>query len=270
MQKPKGGTFEMMKTATAFLLGLVLLFVSLSACADFGSSGNMISPAVLALVPQSRLTNRFWAVPSRYTWSYAPVSFEPEERRNSEVAGPAATDPEVNTYTAHMKLPEASVYILSWESGNKPDKMTVSSWKPEVYSHPEQADKYALGTADLQVDELLELEPDRVYQFRAVWELDYEADESGEADYYVITEHMTEAEVFAAEARVNAPFSENDLMLITLKINGVDCVLGTTTPLDLADEGLYIDQEYDGSVTITVTEDPYGYIYAKIMDGTTD
>ena len=86
----------MMKKVTAILLGLVLFFVSLPACADFGGAGNMISPAVLVLIPQSRQTNRFWAAPSRYTWSYAPLYFKPEERRTSEASGPEATDPEVN------------------------------------------------------------------------------------------------------------------------------------------------------------------------------
>lgn len=260
----------MMKKATAILLGLVLLFVSLPACADFGGGGNMISPAVLTLVPQSRLTNRFWAVPSRYTWSYAPLYFKPEERRNSEAAGPAATDPEVNTAAAHLKLPGTSSYALSWTSGWSPDKLAVSSWKTEVYSHPEQADEYTLGTADLPADGQIELEPDRVYQFHAVWELDYADDEVGEADYYVVTEQMTEAEAAAAEARVNAPFSEKDLMLLTLKIEGVDCVLGTTTPRDLSRAGLRVDLEYDDTVSITVSEDPYGYIYARTVDGTID
>ena len=257
----------MMKKATAVLLGLVLLFVSLQAFADYGHAGNMISPAVLALIPQSRATNRFWAFPSRYTWSYAPLFFKPEERRNSEVTGPAATDPEVDTAAAHLKLPGVSVYTPSWESGNSPARITVSSWKAEVYSHPEQADGYALGTADLEAGEPLELEPDRVYQFHAVWDPEYEAEESGEADYYVITEQMSEAEASAANARVGAPFSEKDLMLLTLKIEGVDCVLGTTTPRDLADAGLSVFPEYDGTVAITAGEDPYGYIYAETVDG---
>ena len=260
----------MMKKATAVLLGLVLLFVSLQAFADYGHAGNMISPAVLALIPQSRATNRFWAFPSRYTWSYAPLFFKPEERRNSEVTGPAATDPEVDTAAAHLKLPGVSVYTPSWESGNSPARITVSSWKAEVYSHPEQADGYALGTADLEAGEPLELEPDRVYQFHAVWESEYASEETGEADYYVVTEQMTEAEASSAEARVNAPFSEKDLMLLTLKIRGVDCVLGTTLPQDLAGAGLYVDQDYDGSVAITDSEDPYGYIYAETVDGTMD
>ena len=191
----------MRKKTTAILLGLVLLFVSLPACADFGSVGSMIFPAILASVPQSRLTN---------------------------VSGPAATDPEVSTYAAHLKLPGASFCKLSRESGKKPDKITVSYRKPEDYSHPEQA------------------------------------------DCYVITEQMTEAEVSAAEARVSAPFSEKDLMLLTLKIKGVDCVLGTSTPQDLADAGLYVTREYDGTVTITATDDPYGCIYAKTVGGTMD
>ena len=260
----------MLKKAAAILMGLILLFVSLPACADFGRAGNMVSPAVLDLVPQSPRTNRFWTQPSRYTWSYAPLYFRPEERRDSEVSGPAATDPEVNANAPHLRLPGVSAYALSWDSGWKPDKLAVSSWKTEVYAHPEQADEYALGTADLPVNGPFELEPDRVYQFHAVWELDAADDEVGEADYYVVTEHMTEAEVSAAEARAGAPFSEKDLMLLTLKIRGVDCVLGTTTPQDLADAGLYIDLENDGTVAITDTEDPYGYIYANTVDGTMD
>ena len=57
-----------------------------------------------------------------------------------------------------------------------------------------------MGTADLQANGPFELEPDRVYQFHAVWELDAADDEVGEADYYVVTEHMTEAEISAAES----------------------------------------------------------------------
>lgn len=257
----------MMKKATAVLLGLVLFFLSLPALADFGSAGKMVSPAVLSLAPQSRTANRFWAFPARFTWSYPRFFFEPEEREFSEVSGPEATDPEVNTQTAHLKLPGASPYRLSWESGYSPDKVTVRSWKSEVYAHPEQADEYSLGTADLQAGGLIMLEPDRVYQFHAAWDPEYEAEESGEADYYVITEQMTEAEASAANARVSAPFSEKDLMLLTLKIEGVDCVLGTTTPRDLADAGLSVFPEYDGTVAITAGEDPYGYIYAETVDG---
>ena len=255
----------MMKKTGAILLGLMILFVSLPARADYGSAGNMISPAVLALVPQSRETNRFWAEPGRYTWSYAPLFFKPEERRESEVSGPAATDPEVNTAAAHLKLPGVSAYSLRWESGKKPDNLTI-----DVYTHPKQADGYALGTADLQVNGQIKLEPDRIYQFHAVWELDYADDEVGEADYYVVTEQMTEAEISAAEARTGAPFSEKDLMLLTLKIENVDCVIGTTTPRDLADAGLYVNEEYDGTVAIMTTDDPYGYIYAQTVDGTMD
>ncbi len=260
----------MMKKITAVLMGLILLFVSLPACADYGSAGLMISPAVLVLAPQSRLTNRFWAFPSRYTWSYPASYIRPEERNISEVSGPAATDPEVNTSSAHLKLPGASVYRLSWESGDRPEKVTVRSWKTEVFSHPEQADEYIPGPEDLQPKGALELEPDRVYQFHAVWEQSYDTDESGEADYYVITEQMTEAEASAAEARLSAPFSEKDLMLLTLKIEGVDCVVGTTTPKDLVNAGFSIFQESDGTLTITTTDDPYGYIYTQTVDGTMD
>lgn len=258
----------MMKKATAILLTLAVFLVSLPACADFGGAGNMTSPAVLSLVPQSRQTNRFWSKPSRFTWSYAPVYFKPDERRTSEATGPEATDPEVNTAAAHLKLPGVSAYSVTWASGWKPDKLTVTSWKTEVFDHPEQADEYALGTADLPVDGQIDLEPDRVYQFHAVWELDYADDEIGEADYYVVTEQMTEAETAAAQARVNAPFSEKDLMLLTLKIEHVDCVVGTTTPQDLADAGLRVDQEYDGVISVTVSEDPYSYIYVQTVDGT--
>lgn len=260
----------MMKKATAVLLGLILFFVSLPACADYGSAGIMISPAVLALVPQSRLTNRFWALPSCYTWSYSASFTRPQERKITEVSGSAATDPKVNTSLAHLKLPGASVYRLSWESGDRPEKVTVCSWKAEVFSHPKQADEYFSGPMNLQADGTLELEPDRVYQFHAVWELSYETDESGEADYYVITEQMTEAEASAAEVRVSAPFSEKDLMLLTLKIEGVDCVVGATTPKDLVNAGLSVFQEFDGTVTITTTDDPYGYIYTQTVDGTMD
>lgn len=258
----------MMKKAITILLALALVIVSLPAFADYGSAGNVISPAVLVLKPESRAVNRFWARPSRYTWSYAASFINPEERENSEVTGPAATDPEVNTSAQHLKLPEASVFTPGWESGSNPAKITVSSWKAEVFAHPEQADQYALETADLPLGEPIELAPDRVYQFHAVWESEYASEETGEADYYVVTEQMTEEEAAAAKARVDAPYSEKDLQLLTLKIEGIDCVVGTTTPQDLAKAGLYVSQEHDGTATITVSEDPYGYIYAQTVDGT--
>lgn len=258
----------MMKKTITILLALALVILSLPAFADYSGGGNVISPAVLVLKPESRVNNRFWAAPSRYTWSYSPFFSKPEERRDSEVTGPAATDPEVNTSARHLKLPEASAYTTGWESGSNPARVTVSSWKAAVFDHPEQADQYALETADLPVGGQIELAPDRVYQFHAVWESEYASEETGEADYYVVTEQMTEEEAAAAKARVNAPFSEKDLQLLTLKIEGIDCVVGTTTPQDLAKAGLRVDEEHDGTATITVSEDPYGYIYAQTVDGT--
>ena len=256
----------------AILLALVLvLTMAVPASADFGGAGNMISPAVLELIPRDGVANRSWASPARFTWSYAPLFFKPDERETSSAEGPAPTDPETDTASEHLKLQGPTACRLYWNSGWSPDRVAVTSWNTEVFSHPESPEAYVLGTEDLQGEEMeITLEPGRVYQFHAVWELDYADDETGEADYYVVTEQMTEEEIAAAEARRSAPFSEADLQLLTLKINGVDCVVGTTTPQELKNRGLSVWQEMDGEFAVTAGEDPYGFIYVGTADGTMD
>lgn len=257
------------RMSAGIMILIILLSVTVQGTADFGSAGYMISPAVLELIPQNTLTDRFWAESSRYTWSYAPLFFRPEDRETAGKQGPDAADPEVNRSAEHLKLPYTSPFEVHWDSGWEPNKVFVSIWKAEVFEHPDQADEYLIGTTELQEGKI-RLEPDCVYQFHAVWEQDYADDEIGEADYYVVTEQMTEVEISAAEARGSSPFSESDLRFLTLTIEGVDLVLGTTTPQDLCDAGFYCDIEPDGIVNIITQEDPYGYIYAYTADDLMD
>ena len=260
----------MKKNLIAVLLSLMLLISAvLPASADFGSAGNMVSPAVMEMVPQDSLTDRFWCAAGRYTWSYAPLFFKPEERNTSERGGPAAADPEANTLAVHVKLPRASAFTIAWINGWAPDRISVTAWKPDALDHPDSTEEFLPGTAESS-EWQISLDPDRLYQFHAVWEQNYPDDESGEADYYIVTEQMTAEETAAAEARVGAPFSDTDLQFLTLKIENVDCVLGTTTPRDLKNAGIYCSREYDGTFTLFTSEDPYGYIYAFTMDGTMD
>lgn len=260
----------MKKKLIAILLNLMILIsVVFPAAADFGSAGNMVSPAVMELVPQDSLTDRFWCADSCYNGSYAPLFFKPDERRTSEKDSPAATDPEAGTFSAHVKLPRTSSFTIAWRSGWNPDKIFVTAWKADVIDHPDNTDEFRLGMKE-PVDGQIDLEPNCLYQFHAVWEENYPDDEAGEADYYIVTEQMTAEEIAVAEARVDAPFSDADLQFLTLKIENVDCVLGATTPKDLKNAGIYCFQEYDGTVTIYTSEDPYGYIYAFTADGTMD
>ena len=74
----------------------------------------------------------------------------------------------------------------------------------------------------------------------------------------------------AEPAGTEAALSETDRALLTLTIDGVDCVLGVTTPSELQAAGLYCTQEADGTVSVTDSEDPYGYVYARTADGTMD
>ena len=157
------------------------------------------------------------------------------------------------------------VLCAAWD----PDKVYVSVWKSEVFDHPDNAEAFLISTSELP-NEKIDLMPDCVYRFRAVWELDSPDDEIGEADYDVVTEQMTDAERTAAEARSSKPFSEADLRFLTLTIEGVDCVLGTTTPQDLINAGFYCYIEPDGCVSIITQEDPYGYIYAYTADDRMD
>lgn len=257
------------KAFAALMVLMLLLLAAVPGTADFGSAGNMDSPAVLELIPQNTSADRFWSVPSRYAWSYAPLFFKPDEREISEKQGPDATDPVVNTSGGHLKLPCISPYEVHWDSGWDPDKVYVSVWKSEVFDHPDNAEAFLISTSELP-NEKIDLMPDCVYRFRAVWELDSPDDEIGEADYYVVTEQMTDAERNAAEARSSKPFSEADLRFLTLTIEGVDCVLGTTTPQDLINAGFYCYIEPDGCVSIITQEDPYGYIYAYTADDRMD
>ena len=224
------------KAFAALMVLMLLLLAAIPGTADFGSAGNMDSPAVLELIPQNTSADRFWSVPGRYTWSYAPLFFKPDERETSEKQGPDATDPVVNTSGGHLKLPCISPYEVHWDSGWDPDKVYVSVWKSEVFDHPDNAEAFLISTSELP-NEKIDLMP---------------------------------AERTAAEARSSKPFSEADLRFLTLTIEGVDCVLGTTTPQDLINAGFYCYIEPDGCVSIITQEDPYGYIYAYTADDRMD
>ena len=116
----------MKKRITGMLLAfMILLLLPCAGHGDFGPSGHMISPAVLVLVPESRMNSRFWVASSNYSWSYAPLYFKPEERVESETCGAAPTDPETNASSEHLKLPEASVFTLEWDSGWRADSVSV-------------------------------------------------------------------------------------------------------------------------------------------------
>ena len=120
-----------------------------------------------------------------------------------------------------------------------------------------------LEEADLP-DSRITLEPGRVYLFRAVWEKDAPDEEYGTADYYVVTEQMSEQESAAARARVNAPFSEEDLRFLTLRIGNAECILGASTPRDLMDQGLLCDIEDDVIVIrLEGCENGEIYVYAE-------
>ena len=106
----------------AILLALVLvLTMAVPASADFGGAGNMISPAVLELIPRDGVANRSWASPARFTWSYAPLFFKPDERETSSAEGPAPTDPETDTASEHLKLQGPTACRLYWNSGWSPE-----------------------------------------------------------------------------------------------------------------------------------------------------
>ena len=250
----------MKKRMMAVLLSLMILaLLPVSVHADFGPSGRMVSPAVLVLVPESRMNSRFWVASGNYTWSYAPLYFKPEERVDSEACGAAPTDPETDASSEHLKLPEASVFSLEWDNGWRADSVSVSAWDSAVFEHPDRADDFLLETAELS-DGRVTLEPGRVYMFRAIWEKDAPDEECGTADYYVVTEQMSEQESAAALARIEAPFSEEDLRFLTLRIGNAECVLGTTTPQDLMDLGLLCDVE-DDVIVIRLENCDSGEIY---------
>ena len=209
------------------------------------------------------MNSRFWVASGNYTWSDAPLYFKPEERVESEACGAAPTDPETNASSEHLKLPEASVFTLEWDNGWQADSVSVRAWNSAVFEHPDRADDYLLEEADLP-DSRITLEPGRVYLFRAVWEKDAPDEEYGTADYYVVTEQMSEQESAAARARVNAPFSEEDLRFLTLRIGNAECILGASTPRDLMDQGLLCDIEDDVIVIrLEGYENGEIYVYAE-------
>ena len=254
-------------TVLAALALLLTLAVGL-AQADWGRAGNMISPAGLGLVSENAMVDRFCTGCSRYTWSYAPLYFKPEEREKSSLEGPAPTDAEVLTGARHVKLPGATGFIIEWLSGWSADSVTVSSWSVDVFGHPDRADEYYMGQTEPAYDRIV-LEPGRVYQIHASWGTDPLDEEYGEADYYIVTERMTEEETAAAAARVGAPYTEEDMSYLTMRINGVDCILGQTTPDQLKRSGLNIGVENDGTY-YAVGDGGFGFVYMQTENGGSD
>ena len=247
------------RKALALLLALLLLSIPICGSADFGSGGNMISPATLVLIPASGVHSRFWVYCDNFSWSYAPLFFKPDERVETESGGAAPTDPEVLASADRLKLTGSSAFTLSWEDGWRPDTVSVRIWSADVFDHPDQADDFSLGEKDLPYGRIV-LEPDCLYQFTAVWERNH-GEERGQAEYYVITEQMSDQETAEARARVSAPFSKEDLQLLTLKIGDAECILGITTPQDLIDQGLDYYVDFDGSYTVRTDPDQEGEVY---------
>ena len=79
----------MRKRIQAILLAAALL-LPLAARGEFGTGGQMISPADLALVPEDRIVSRVRAACGNYSWSYAPKPYsEPDERIETSACGAA-------------------------------------------------------------------------------------------------------------------------------------------------------------------------------------
>ena len=104
------------RMSAGMMILILLLSVTVQGTADFVSAGNMMSPAVLGLIPQNTLTDRFWAESSRYTWSYASLFFKPEERKTSGKQGPDATDPEDDDWDDQDLLDDDSELWGIWAS----------------------------------------------------------------------------------------------------------------------------------------------------------
>ena len=249
----------MKKRICGICLGLVMLVVLAgTGHADFGHAGVMVTPGFLKLAPQSSLARCAYLYSRNYTFSCAPLFFKPDEREETEAHGPAATDPEAETTAVRLKLPGASIYEMEWYNGWNPETVTVQSWDPAVYTDPDRKDEYALGSPVTEYDRII-LEPDRVYQFTAEWTQDSADDEFGAADYLLITEQMTEDEIAEARAREAGPYTEEDMEYITMKLNGVDYILGSSTPQDLIDHGWVFSES--GDVMVFQDEEGYSDVY---------
>ncbi len=261
----------MRKRIQAILLAAALL-LPLAARGEFGTGGQMISPADLALVPEDRIVSRVRAACGNYSWSYAPKPYsEPDERIETSACGAAPTDPEMAAAAEILKLPGTLGFEMEWRNGWRPDTLTVSVWNTAVFDHPDRPDSEFLGTFTPE-ESRIELEPDRVYCFRGVWELEKSGNEYGEAEYYVVTGRMTEQETAEARARADAPFSEEDLRFLTVKIDGIECVLGTTTLRDLIREnkGLRWDQDDFGLIIMNSEAYADGEVYLYTENGSLD
>ena len=184
---------------------LFLMLVSGMGHADFGHAGVMVSPCILTLIPESRLVQRATMRSGNYTFSCAPLFFKPDEREQHEAHGPGLTDPETESVSVHLKLPGASYYEMEWWSGWDPDEITIRSWDRSIYENPDRKDDYFLGSDVAEYNRII-LEPDRVYQITAEWIQSRPDDEFGLAEYYLITEQMTETEIESEKTREAAPF----------------------------------------------------------------
>ena len=238
---------------------LVLMLMTGMGHADFGRAGVMVSPGILTLEPQNSLVRRCTIRSANYTFSCAPLFFKPDEREVQEAHGPGLTDPETESGSAHLKLADASYYQMEWWNGWDPDKITVRSWDRAIYENPDRKDDYFLGSAIIENNRII-LEPNQVYQITAEWIQSRPDDESGLAEYYLITEQMSETEIETAKASETAPYTEDDLRFLTLTLDGVNYTLGVNTPQDLIDNGWNLVDEDD--VLVFQDDEAYSDIYA--------
>lgn len=248
---------RMMAAALALLMAMAM---AAPGSADFGSAGNMVSPGVLVLIPENPENSRTWIDCSGYFWSYAPLFFKPDDRVTTGAEGAGLADLDTEDSTAWMKLAGPAVFTMAWDDGWAPDVLSITSWDSALFGNPGDAESLFKGAAEPE-DGKITLEPGRIYRFMAEWVRDYPDEEYGEAEYILVTEQMTEEEAAAAKARVGAPFSEEDLPYLTLKIGDAVCVLGTTTPRDLRAQGLICEPDMD-CFTIRMEDVENGDIYA--------
>ncbi len=249
----------MKKRAAGICLSLILLvLLGCTAHADFGHAGVMVSPCFLELVPQSSLIRRCTLYSGNYTFSCAPLYFKPEEREVQNACGPGLTDPETESASVHLKLPDVSIFEMEWKNGWKPDKITVSAWDPALYENPERKDDLFLESFTVENNRVV-LEPDRVYQITGEWIQTSPSAEFGQAEYYLITEQMTGDEIAEAREREAGAYTEEDLRYMTLKLNGVDYTLGMSTPQDLIDNGWHLADVRD--VLIFQDEEAFSDVY---------
>ncbi len=235
----------MKRRAAGICLSLVLLVLAVCAAqADFDYAGVMVSPAFLELVPQSSLIRRCTVYSGNYTFSCAPLYYKPEEREEQIACGPGLTDPATESASPRLKLPGVSIFEMKWMNGWNPERITVSAWDLALFDNPERKDELFLESFTVENDRVV-LKPDRVYQITGEWIQDSPDDESGQAEYYLITAQMTGDEIAEAREREAGAFTEEDLHYMTLKLNGVDYTLGRSTPQDLIDNGWHLSDDMD-------------------------